>query len=117
MSASISAATDPRLQQAITWLNTLKSRFGLEIDSLQAASSDASFRRYFRVHRAGETAVLMDAPPPHLLDRRGRGGLDADPHHFAGQIGAARRLQDAVPLLRRVERVRRGQRDPARPPG
>ncbi|MDG5487303.1 phosphotransferase [Sphingomonas sp. BGYR3] len=28
-------------------------------------AGDASFRRYFRVVRDGETAVLMDAPPPH----------------------------------------------------
>jgi N-acetylmuramate 1-kinase len=28
-------------------------------------AGDASFRRYFRVHRGGETAVLMDAPPQH----------------------------------------------------
>ena len=27
-------------------------------------AGDASFRRYDRVHRAGRTAVLMDAPPP-----------------------------------------------------
>ncbi len=26
---------------------------------------DASFRRYFRVRRAGANAMLMDAPPPH----------------------------------------------------
>ncbi|XOT96955.1 aminoglycoside phosphotransferase family protein, partial [Alcaligenes pakistanensis] len=63
MSASISAASDPRLQQAITWLNTLKSSFGLEIDSLQAASSDASFRRYFRLKTQDRTVILMDAPP------------------------------------------------------
>jgi aminoglycoside/choline kinase family phosphotransferase len=36
---------------------------GAEIRPL---AGDASFRRYFRVHRAsGETAVLMDAPPQH----------------------------------------------------
>ena len=35
---------------------------GAEIRPL---AGDASFRRYFRVHRGGETAVLMDAPPPH----------------------------------------------------
>ena len=35
---------------------------GAEIRPL---AGDASFRRYFRVHRNGETAVLMDAPPPH----------------------------------------------------
>lgn len=62
MSASISAATDPRLQQAISWLNTLKSRFGLDIDSLQMASSDASFRRYFRLQAQDRSVVLMDAP-------------------------------------------------------
>jgi N-acetylmuramate 1-kinase len=28
-------------------------------------AGDASFRRYFRVLRGGETAVLMDAPPEH----------------------------------------------------
>jgi len=33
---------------------------GCEIRPL---AGDASFRRYFRIHRGGETAVLMDAPP------------------------------------------------------
>jgi aminoglycoside/choline kinase family phosphotransferase len=28
-------------------------------------AGDASFRRYFRVAKDGQTAVLMDAPPPH----------------------------------------------------
>jgi aminoglycoside/choline kinase family phosphotransferase len=28
-------------------------------------AGDASFRRYFRIHRGGDTAVLMDAPPEH----------------------------------------------------
>lgn len=35
---------------------------GAEIRPL---AGDASFRRYFRVHKDGETAVLMDAPPSH----------------------------------------------------
>src|SRR4051812_24222603 len=35
---------------------------GAEIRPL---AGDASFRRYFRVHRGGGTAVLMDAPPEH----------------------------------------------------
>ena len=35
---------------------------GAEIRPL---AGDASFRRYFRVHRSGESAVLMDAPPEH----------------------------------------------------
>lgn len=33
---------------------------------IRPLAGDASFRRYFRVHRGnGETAVLMDAPPEH----------------------------------------------------
>jgi len=32
---------------------------------IRPLAGDASFRRYFRVHRGGETAVLMDAPPQH----------------------------------------------------
>jgi aminoglycoside/choline kinase family phosphotransferase len=35
---------------------------GAEIRPL---AGDASFRRYFRVHQNGKTAVLMDAPPEH----------------------------------------------------
>jgi aminoglycoside/choline kinase family phosphotransferase len=32
---------------------------------IEPLAGDASFRRYFRVHRDGGTAMLMDAPPPH----------------------------------------------------
>ncbi len=32
---------------------------------IRPLAGDASFRRYFRVHRGEETAVLMDAPPEH----------------------------------------------------
>lgn len=32
---------------------------------IRPLAGDASFRRYFRVHRGDETAVLMDAPPQH----------------------------------------------------
>src|SRR5690606_7012785 len=38
---------------------------GLAIDTLRPASSDASFRRYFRLDAAGGTVIVMDAPPPH----------------------------------------------------
>jgi hypothetical protein len=33
--------------------------------TIEPLAGDASFRRYFRVHRGDEIAVLMDAPPPH----------------------------------------------------
>ena len=32
---------------------------------IRPLAGDASFRRYFRVHKGDETAVLMDAPPEH----------------------------------------------------
>jgi aminoglycoside/choline kinase family phosphotransferase len=37
---------------------------GLDLASLAPASSDASFRRYFRIAAAQGTLVVMDAPPP-----------------------------------------------------
>ncbi len=32
---------------------------------IEPLPGDASFRRYFRIRRGAETAMLMDAPPPH----------------------------------------------------
>jgi N-acetylmuramate 1-kinase len=65
--------TDPRLAQATQWLfsqNAPLAQLGWEIkpDTLAPASSDASFRRYFRLearHRelAAHSLILMDAPP------------------------------------------------------
>lgn len=44
-------------------LNWLKSDLSLIINEFSPASSDASFRRYFRIHTPGHTYVVMDAPP------------------------------------------------------
>lgn len=51
---------DPRRQQAERW-----GARQLNWDEWQstAISSDASFRRYFRMQHEGQTAVVMDAPP------------------------------------------------------
>src|SRR3546814_12948492 len=38
---------------------------GWEGAEILPLAGDASFRRYFRVVRNGESAVLMDAPPEH----------------------------------------------------
>jgi len=38
---------------------------GWEDAEIRPLAGDASFRRYFRVRRGAEQAVLMDAPPPH----------------------------------------------------
>ena len=52
--------TDPRLADINTWLaKTLKT----DDYALEVASADASFRRYFRVKHAGQTLIVMDAPP------------------------------------------------------
>jgi hypothetical protein len=42
----------------------LQDDLGFTDYGLEPASTDASFRRYFRVHRAGRSYIAMDAPPP-----------------------------------------------------
>ena len=58
---------DQRLQKLEHWIAGLP---GPPVERILPASADASFRRYFRVHRAGSTQIAMDAPPEHE-------GLDA----------------------------------------
>jgi len=56
--------SDPRLALLTNWVTTL-TEFSLQIDTLRAASADASFRRYFRIDDThGKSFILMDAPPP-----------------------------------------------------
>lgn len=62
---------DLRLQLLQSWLkDSLSALFEREgwgavpPASLAPASSDASFRRYFRWQAAGRSLILMDAPPP-----------------------------------------------------
>ncbi len=47
----------------ITMIDWLKNDLLLTIDSWEPASSDASFRRYFRVMAAEGQFIVMDAPP------------------------------------------------------
>ncbi|HEV2611766.1 MAG TPA: phosphotransferase [Noviherbaspirillum sp.] len=63
---------DPRLIQLKQWLSALPGN-PVKVDSIRPASSDASFRRYFRVDAdsaaqsdtdGGATLIVMDAPPP-----------------------------------------------------
>jgi len=51
---------DSRLQQLTDWLSTQPDLTGF---SLQKASDDASFRRYFRISVNGKSFIAMDAPP------------------------------------------------------
>ena len=62
---------DQRLELLSHWLEQqLPPLFAREdwgtvpVASLTAASSDASFRRYFRWEGGGRTLIVMDAPPP-----------------------------------------------------
>ncbi|WP_300731975.1 phosphotransferase [Pseudomonas sp.] len=62
---------DVRLQQLKVWLDeqleTLFAKLGcgpVPPATLTAASSDASFRRYFRWKSADRSFIVMDAPPP-----------------------------------------------------
>jgi N-acetylmuramate 1-kinase len=55
------ALDDQRLAQLRHWL---ESSLGFSQYSIAPASADASFRRYFRVTRAGQSPlIVMDAPP------------------------------------------------------
>lgn len=79
--SALSPASDSRLNLLRDWLAALPSEFGLALETLASASSDASFRRYFRIqaapsaavmngsvadgnHTAATTLIAMDAPPP-----------------------------------------------------
>ncbi|MGH8150633.1 MAG: aminoglycoside phosphotransferase family protein, partial [Steroidobacteraceae bacterium] len=53
---------DARLALVLDWLHR---DVGLGVDRIEPASSDASFRRYFRVFHADGTLIVMDAPPPN----------------------------------------------------
>jgi aminoglycoside/choline kinase family phosphotransferase len=53
--------TDARLALIADWLSR---ELRLPASRIEPASSDASFRRYFRVHRDRMTYIVMDAPPP-----------------------------------------------------
>lgn len=56
-----SSGDDPRLRELSEWVRRVAPA---ETCSIEPASADASFRRYFRVTLDGRTRIVMDAPPP-----------------------------------------------------
>ncbi|MDY0330579.1 MAG: phosphotransferase [Thiomonas sp.] len=60
------SVTDPnaRAQALQHWLQGVAAAHPLQPETLQPASSDASFRRYFRVRADEGSLIVMDAPPP-----------------------------------------------------
>lgn len=65
MASTSNNGADPRLATLTHWLQGLPASLGLQIASLRPASSDASFRRYFRLDASPGTVIVMDAPPQH----------------------------------------------------
>ena len=59
-SMGVSDASDSRLAALTRWV---VGTLGFAESRIEPASADASFRRYFRVTRGGETHIIMDAPP------------------------------------------------------
>ena len=57
--------TDTRLAELKNWLSTYADQYELDLSTIRSASSDAGFRRYFRIDAAGgaRSYILMDAPP------------------------------------------------------
>ncbi len=56
---------DVRLDLLKNWLHSFQDNYQLKLDTLRPASSDASFRRYFRIDTDDGTLIIMDAPPAH----------------------------------------------------
>jgi N-acetylmuramate 1-kinase len=54
------ASSDERLALLSRWL---REDLGFDPPHIEPASADASFRRYFRVTRAAQSFIVMDAPP------------------------------------------------------
>jgi len=64
ISMSQESAADCRRNALVAWLQSMAGAFSLHPDTLRPASSDASFRRYFRLDADGAgTVIAMDAPP------------------------------------------------------
>ena len=55
------STNDSRKAELDLWLEQIE---GLAGSDMTPASSDASFRRYFRLQTAAESFIAMDAPPP-----------------------------------------------------
>ena len=95
--APAAARDDARLEELKTWLASLPESHALDVATLAPASSDASFRRYFRLKATlpqavgTGTAIVMDAPPPqedcrpfvHAAEIMGAAGLTVPRVHAA----------------------------------
>ena len=65
MNHSPSADASPRAGREAALRAWVEAELGAPVEVLENASSDASYRRYFRLRHGGESHVVMDAPPEH----------------------------------------------------
>lgn len=56
------ALPDTRARAAVAWA---AQRMDAPLTAAAPASADASFRRYFRIHTAADSRIVMDAPPAY----------------------------------------------------
>ena len=63
MKQNLNSSAESRLIQLKTWLNSLGEAYRLDLATLRPASSDASFRRYYRLQSGDRSIIAMDAPP------------------------------------------------------
>ncbi|RTZ44739.1 aminoglycoside phosphotransferase [Candidimonas sp. SYP-B2681] len=59
----MNSSAESRLPILKNWLQSIANNHDLNIETLKPASSDASFRRYYRLQTPSGTVVVMDAPP------------------------------------------------------
>jgi N-acetylmuramate 1-kinase len=109
--------TDARLALIREWLSR---DLRLAPERLEPASSDASFRRYFRAFCPGSTYIVMDAPPekeevrPYLQVARLLESLGAHvPHVHASDVGRGLLLLEDLGNTLYLERLSNGA-DPDR---
>lgn len=63
MDTTTKSPTSNRTNELMHWLDGLASKHQLDLGTVCSASSDASFRHYYRVHSPKGTVIAMDAPP------------------------------------------------------
>jgi N-acetylmuramate 1-kinase len=108
---------DARLALVHDWLT---NDLGIRPERIEPASSDASFRRYFRAFRNGETFVIMDAPPdkedvrPYLKVTRLLESLGIHvPHVHEADTGRGLLLLEDLGVTQYLQRLNAGD-DPDR---
>src|SRR5262249_9828853 len=108
---------DTRLALLHRWLS---NDLGLHPERIEPASSDASFRRYFRAFRNGETFIVMDAPPdkeyvqPYLKVTRLLEALGVHvPHVHQADIARGLLLLEDLGVTQYLQRLNAGD-DPDR---